>query len=212
MTVECLAAEKAIIDNLSDILAAYSNTMNQDGIRRTKKELLVEITNYNKIVIEYERLTGGRLTSAAITLPDDIIAGRYYQALPHVKFTGTDADAASLKAGRLAITETSSPSPEKDIRILNREQLRAYLSRRNREIMKSKHDFAEAQRKIASTRDQKRAVAIVEALIAQREVINGLCECLVAACQVSSFSDSNKIKKQISVEVKADNALIKELE
>ncbi len=212
MTVECLAAEKSIIDNLSDILAVYSNTMNHDGIRRTKRELLVEITNYNSIVAEYERLTGGRLTQAAITLPDDIISGRYYQALPHVKFTGTDADAANLKRQRLAITESSAPSPEKDIRILNREQLSAYLSRRNREIIKSRHDVAEAQRKITSSRDQKRAVAVVEALMAEREVINGLCECLVAACQVSSFSDSNRIKKQISVEVKSYNALVKELE
>ncbi len=212
MTVECIAAQKSIIDNLSDMLAAYSNTMNQDGIRRTKRELLVEITNYNKLVVEYERLTGGKLTPAAISLPDDIIAGRYYKALPHVKFTGTDADAANLKGQRLAITESSAPSPEKDIRILNREQLRAYLSRRNREIMKSRHDFAEAQRKKSSLRDQKRAVAIVEALMAEREVINGLCECLVAACQVSSFSDSNRIKKQISVEVKVYNSLVKELE
>ena len=212
MTVECLAHSKAIIDNLSDILAAYSNTMNTDGIRKIKQELIPEIHNYNRIVLEYERLTGGKLTSCAISLPDDIVAGRYYQSLPRVKFVGTDADAVANNAARLAITESSIPSPEKDIRILNREQLRAYLSRRNHEIMQHRRDFAEAQRKIAPARNQKRAIAVLEALIAEREIINGLCECLVAACQVSSFSDSNKIKRQIGTEVKTYNALVKELE
>ena len=212
LTVECLAHSKAIIDNLSDILAAYSNAMNTDGMRRIKRDLLAEINNYNRIVLEYERLTGGKLTSCAVSLPDDIIAGKYYKALPHVKFTATDADVASSRAARLAITESSVPSPERDIRILNREQLRAYLTRRNREIIKSRQDFSEAERKIGPAKGQKRGVAVLEALMADREIINGLCECLVAACQVSSYSDSNRIKKQISAEIKVYNSLVKELE
>ena len=212
LTVACMAPTKAVIDALSDMLAAYSNMLDTDGVSKTKKELLAAINKYNSLVADYEKLTGGKLTAASLDMVDDIIAGRPYSSLPEVKFIGKDRDLKDRMKSTLAITESSVPTPERDRTIMNREQLHAYLNRCDRDLMKYRRAYASAERRIASSRDQDRAIAIVDALIARRDAINLLCENLVAACQVSAFAETGKIKKMIGVQIKEYNALVKELE
>lgn len=211
LTVECIGAAKRLIDQLSSVLAAYSNVMDTDGINKIKRELYLEINNYNELVEEYERITGGKLTVASLSMVEDIISGRPYQTLPSVKFVGKDGQLKERRAS-LAVLETGVPAPSKDLKIMNREQLHAFLSRQERVISKYKHKLNGAERKISTSHGQERATAIVDAVSAERKIINELCDHLLAACQASSYSDTSRIKKDMSSHIKNHNALVAELE
>ena len=212
LTIGCIAASKAVIDQLSSTLAAYSNVMDTDGINKVKRDLYLEINNYNELVGEYERIAGGKLTVASLSMVEDIISGRPYQTLPFVKFVGKDGQLKERRAS-LAVLETGVPAPSKEMKIINREQLHAYLSRQEGVLAKYRHKLAAAERKISlNSHGNARSTAIVDAVAAERKIINELCEHLLAACQASSYPDTSRIKKAIGMEIKNHNALVAELE
>ena len=174
--------------------------------------MLIEINKYNEHVAEYESITNGKLTVASVSMVEDIISGQSYQVLPNVKFTARDKDIPGIKTGALMITEQSVPTPSKDLRIFNKKQLAAYLSRRESEFVHNKQAYVKAMRRKSGAKDQDRAVALVDAIIAERNVINGLCEDLLACCQVSAISETSKAKRRLNAEIKEYNNLVKELE
>ena len=79
-----LAAEKSLVDELSETLDTCCAAQNKGKIRKYKKELKSELKGYNTLTKEWKKITGQKLPMADVAIPEYIIAGKEYQPLPNI--------------------------------------------------------------------------------------------------------------------------------
>lgn len=210
--VACLMAMKKVIDCQCRCLIAYCDAFELNRAETVKKGILINIARYNSLVADYERMTGGKLTRASESIPSDIMAGREYQVLPKITYTRPPYSEEEVTVGDLFISEEAVAHKTKDYMLMNRKQLSVYLSRREREFYRRKRALVKAIDQKNYEIDQDRTLALVKCIVIQREVVNALCEDLLACCQVSAVTEVTKVKKKALKEIKEYNALLDELE
>ena len=82
--LSALAAEKSLVDELSETLDTCCAAENKGKIRKYKKALKSELKGYNAFIKEWQKLTRQKLPIADLAIPEYIIAGKEYQPLPNI--------------------------------------------------------------------------------------------------------------------------------
>ena len=113
LIINCLTYQRYIVERLSENLAVCCQISDTKKINSIKKTLAQEIVNYNNTVTEYEIITGSRLTHASETIPQCIIDGKPYPAIPAISYTSSDGTTRNSDAEVAAVAAAAAASVEK---------------------------------------------------------------------------------------------------
>ena len=112
LIINCLTYERYIIERLAENLHVCNKLSDAKKVKALKKNLTNEIKAYNTLVDEYEVLTRSHLTRASESIPEDILAGKPFAAIPAISYTAndgtsrnSDADVAAVAAAAAAAVE-----------------------------------------------------------------------------------------------------------
>ena len=86
LIVERLGTERELVESLSKDLKLAARSGDKKKTKAYKKELKNALVGYNRITEEYHNLTGDSLTSADVNIPEKIVAGEKYTALPVISY------------------------------------------------------------------------------------------------------------------------------
>ena len=161
--IKCLGCEKSLIDKLCDQLLMATRAKEDKVIDQRRKLLLAEIATYNKLIDEYASITGSRLTYAAKSIPDDIIAGRPYRGIPTISCTvGGD----TVMVGGDMTHTSEAPTPELDRKAAKRaakqEKKAAREAAEAAQLEKEAEEFAKKQEKLAAKKKKRPTVTSVD--------------------------------------------------
>ena len=121
LIINCLTYQRFIVERLSENLAVCCQLSDTKKIKSFKSLLADEIQAYNKIVTEYEVVTGSKLTHASETIPQCIIEGKPYPVIPAISYTANDGTTknsdAEVAAVALAAAEAVDNAKKKAKRL-----------------------------------------------------------------------------------------------
>lgn len=105
LVVERLGAQRELIENLSKDLKLCARSAKQQGkVKKYSKELKSAINEYNSIAVEYRNLTGDALTPADPTIPERIISGKKYRAIPVINYRKESLDGTVIEGTKGSVT------------------------------------------------------------------------------------------------------------
>lgn len=198
LIIDALIVKKKVIDEVCDSLVAATSCKEKRICQDLKKNLLLEIAYYNKLVAVYKELTGGVLTAASTSIPDDIMAGEDYQVLPLLSYTTED-----LYEEEKVTTEAA---------VMSQRELAKYIHNVDHSIENTKADYAKAVRKVESTEGQEKVVAILEAMKLKKIIFDSDIELLKATKQASDKRAMAMAKSRLTFTARDYNSLVDEYE
>lgn len=196
LIIDALIVKKKVIDEVSESLVAATSCREKRICQDLKKNMLLEISYYNKLVDKYKELTGGVLTRASTTIPDDIMSGEDYQVLPLLSYTTEDIyeqQKATYEAG-----------------VMSDKELAKYIRTVDSAIYNTKADYAKAEKKIASTEGQEKVVAILEAMKLKKIIFDSDIELLKATKQANDKRAMAMAKSRLTFTARDYNKLVDE--
>ena len=110
--INCLTYQRYIIERIAENLHVCNKLNDSKKVKALKKTLAGEIKTYNKFVDEYEVLTRGHLTRASESIPEDIIAGKPYAAIPAISYTANDGTARNSDADVAAVAAAAAAAAD----------------------------------------------------------------------------------------------------
>ena len=113
LILNCLTYQRYIIERIAENLHVCCKILDAKRVKKFKKVLSEEITNYNKLVSEYEALTRSTLTHASETMPDDIIAGKAFTPIPAITYTANDGTTRNSDAELAAVAVAAAAAADK---------------------------------------------------------------------------------------------------
>ena len=119
LIINCLTYQRYIVERLSENLAVCNGFQDEKGkkdnkkVAQLKKLLTEEIANYNKFVHEYHLVTGSNLTPASDTIPDCIIEGKPYPAIPAISYSANDGAVRNSDAEVAAVAARAAQDLDK---------------------------------------------------------------------------------------------------
>ena len=198
LIIDALIVKKKVIDEVCDSLVAATSCKEKRICQDLKKNLLLEIAYYNKLVAVYRDLTGGVLTAASTSIPDDIMAGEDYQVLPLLSYTTED-----IYEEEKVTTEAA---------VMSQKELAKYIRTVDHSIENTKADYAKAVRKVESTEGQEKVVAILEAMKLKKIIFDSDIELLKATKQASDKRAMAMAKSRLTFTARDYNSLVDEYE
>lgn len=198
LIIDALIVKKKVIDEVCDSLVAATSCKEKRICQDLKKNLLLEIAYYNKLVALYRDLTGGVLTAASTSIPDDIMAGEDYQVLPLLSYTTED-----IYEEEKVTTEAA---------VMSQKELAKYIRTVDHSIENTKADYAKAVRKVESTEGQEKVVAILEAMKLKKIIFDSDIELLKATKQASDKRAMAMAKSRLTFTARDYNSLVDEYE
>ena len=129
LIINCLTYQRYIIERIAENLHVCNKLAEAKKVKALKKTLLAEIKAYNKLVDEYEVLTRSHLTRASEEIPEDILAGKPFQAIPAISYTANDGTARNSDADVAAVAAAAAAEVEN----ANKKKK---LSKKNKNIVK----------------------------------------------------------------------------
>ena len=108
LIINCLTYQRYIIERVAENLHVCNKLEDAKKVKSLKKSLLDEIKAYNSIVDEYEVLTRSHLTRASESIPEDILAGKPYAAIPAISYTANDGTARNSDADVAAVAAAAA--------------------------------------------------------------------------------------------------------
>lgn len=198
LIIDALIVKKKVIDEVCDSLVAATSCKEKRICQDLKKNLLLEIAYYNKLVAVYRDMTGGVLTAASTSIPDDIMAGEDYQVLPLLSYTTED-----IYEEEKVTTEAA---------VMSQKELAKYIRTVDHSIENTKADYAKAVRKVESTEGQEKVVAILEAMKLKKIIFDSDIELLKATKQASDKRAMAMAKSRLTFTARDYNSLVDEYE
>ena len=120
LIINCLTYQRYIVERIAENLHVCNKLNDSKRVKDIKKTLTNEIKAYNSFVDEYEVLTRARLTRASESIPEDILAGKPFAAIPAISYTAndgtarnSDADVAAVAAAAAAEVEAANKKAKK---------------------------------------------------------------------------------------------------
>ena len=120
LIINCLTYQRYIVERIAENLHVVNKLNDSRKVKELQKTLTNEIKAYNSFVDEYEVLTRARLTRASESIPQDIIAGKPFQAIPAISYTAndgtarnSDADVAAVAAAAAAEVDNANKKAKK---------------------------------------------------------------------------------------------------
>ena len=110
LIINCLTYQRYIVERIAENLHVCNKLDDQKRVKEIKKTLTTEIKAYNSFVDEYEVLTRARLTRASESIPDDILAGKPFAAIPAISYTANDGTARNSDADVAAVAAAAAAS------------------------------------------------------------------------------------------------------
>ena len=161
--IKCLGCEKSLIDKLCDQLLIANRAKEDKVVDQRRKLLSTEIAAYNKLIDEYASITGSRLTYAAKSIPDDIIAGRPYRGIPTISCT-VGGDTVMVGGDMTAVANTEAPTLDRKAakRAAKQEKKAAREAAEAARLEKEAEEFARKQEKLAAKKKKRPTATSVE--------------------------------------------------
>jgi hypothetical protein len=198
LVIDSLIVKKKVIDQMCEDLVNASGCHERRIALDIKKNLLLEIGYYNKLVDRYKELTGGVLTSASVTIPDDIIAGEEYQVLPLLSYTTED------------IYEDETNTHESDV--MSNKEIARFINKIDAGIANTKAEYVKAEKKIYVSEGQEKVVAILEAMKLKKAIFESDIELLKATKQSSDARAMKMARERLTRTAFEYNKLVDEYE
>lgn len=198
LVIDSLIVKKKVIDQMCEDLVNASGCHERRIALDIKKNLLLEIGYYNKLVDRYKELTGGVLTSASVTIPDDIIAGEEYQVLPLLSYTTED------------IYEDETNTHESDV--MSNKEIARFINKIDAGIANTKAEYVKAEKKIYVSEGQEKVVAILEAMKLKKAIFESDIELLKATKQSSDAKAMKMARERLTRTALEYNKLVDEYE
>ena len=108
LIINCLTYQRYIIERIAENLHVCNKLDDKKRVKSLKKTLTSEIKAYNSFVDEYEVLTRSHLTRASEAIPEDILAGKPFQAIPAISYTANDGTARNSDADVAAVAAAAA--------------------------------------------------------------------------------------------------------
>ena len=198
LIIDALIVKKKSIDEMCDNLIAAAGCKEKKICSEIKKNILIEISYYNSLVDRYKALTGGVLTSASPTIPDDILAGEDYQVLPLLSYTTED----------IYEDETNT----NDVSVMSSKEVAKYIRTTDAYIADTKADYVKAIQKMENSEGQAKVVAILEAMKLKKMIFDSDIELLKATKQSADAKAMAMAKARLTRTVNEYNGLVDEYE
>lgn len=190
LILDCLAAEKNIIDEYSDNLVAATDVGHTQVAKEIKNRMLPELRRYNRLVDEFKRATDQSLTMAPYSIPDDIMAGRDYAVLPKITY---DIEAPADE-GTLIATMSSKDAQR-------------VIAEGDRAMAPVKRALSEQMAVIKESEGDEKSIAIIEAMGLQKQLIDSDTELLLTLCHAGVVKETVGVKKRLTQYAAAYNGL-----
>lgn len=203
LIIEALTAEKKIIDELSDNLVAAVNAEYEIIARDLKSRMLPHLKRYNALVAEYLNKTGGRLTEAPLSIPDDIIARREYAVLPILSYS------------RMPVGEQNKMTPDDmthALEVLSIRDFRRYVANTDMAMKPVRDNLQQIKFEIKKARGQEKAILIIKALGYQKTIIESNIELCHAAMNTRTDEEVFKTEYRLECDVRDYNELVDQYE
>ncbi len=201
LIIDCLSAEKRIVDELSDNMVATVDTGDMRIANEIKTRMMPHLKRYNSLVEEYRAKTGGALTPASYSIPDDIIAKREYAVLPLLTYTTQPAD-----------DEYDDGSSTHSVAIMSAKEFAKYTAESERAMAPVRSKLENTVKKMSASDGQEKAILILTALSLEKQLIDSDIELVGASVKSTSPRDVQDAKRRLNADAKEYNSLVDEYE
>ena len=195
LIVESIAVEKQILIEFCDDLAACRDSGDKKGAKKVAKNLKEQIKKYNDLVSNYNKATGEKAPKVSLALPEEILAGSNNY--------GIDTVGAPASATVSAYNA--------NISILDQKELKKYLAKSDKALNNVKTRFEATEEQKNGAQGYNKVLLIINCLTYKRYMIERLAENL-HVCNKLEDKKVKSIKKALTKEIKAYNALVDEYE
>ena len=196
LLVESIAVEKQILVEFCDDLAACRDSGDKKGAKAVAKELKGQIKTYNKLIGDYNKASGEKAPTVSTNLPEEILAGSNNYSIAHVG----QPVSATVNAYNANIS------------ILNEKELKKYLSRSDRALENVRTRLATTAKQKDEATGYTKVLYIINCLTYQRYIIERIAENLHVVNKLADKKRVKALKKTLTNEIKAYNALVDEYE
>ena len=195
LLVESIAVEKQILVEFCDDLAACRDSGDKKGAKKVTKDLRDQIKRYNTLVSNYNKASGEKAPEVSLKLPEEILAGSNNYGI--------------VTVGAPASATVSAYNA--NISILDKKELKKYLEKSDKALNNVKARLASTEEQKNGAEGYNKVLLIINCLTYQRYVIERLAENL-HVCNKLEDKKVKSIKKELTKEIKAYNALVAEYE
>ena len=196
LLVESIAVEKQILIEMCDDLAACRDCGDKKGAKEATKDLEGQIKKYNKLVGDYNKASGEKAPTVSYELPKEIMAGSNNYGIAVV---GTPV-ASTVNAYNANIS------------ILDQNELKKYLSRSDKALQNVRTRLETTAKQKDETTGYNKVLLIINCLTYQRYIIERIAENLHVCNKLAETKKVKALKKTLTNEIKAYNALVDEYE
>ena len=196
LLVETIAVEKQILIEICDDLAACRDSGDKKGAKAVAKELKGQIKTYNKLIGDYNKASGEKAPTVSMNLPEEILAGSNNYGIAHV--------------GKPVSSTVNAYNA--NISILNDKELKKYLSRSDRALENVRTRLATTAKQKDEATGYTKVLYIINCLTYQRYIIERIAENLHVCNKLADKKKVKALKKTLTNEIKAYNALVDEYE
>ena len=196
LLVESIAVEKQILIEICDDLAACRDSGDKKGSKQVAKELRNQIKTYNKLVGDYNKASGEKAPTVSYDLPEEILAGSNNYSIAHVG----QPVSATVNAYNANIS------------ILNDKELKKYLSRSDRALENVRTRLETTAKQKDEATGYTKVLYIINCLTYERYIIERIAENLHVVNKLADKKRVKALKKTLTNEIKAYNALVDEYE
>ena len=196
LLVESIAVEKQILIEICDDLAACRDSGDKKGAKAVAKELKGQIKTYNKLIGDYNKASGEKAPTVSMNLPEEILAGSNNYGIAHV--------------GKPVSSTVNAYNA--NISILNDKELKKYLSRSDRALENVRTRLATTAKQKDEATGYTKVLYIINCLTYQRYIIERIAENLHVVNKLADKKRVKALKKTLTNEIKAYNALVDEYE
>ena len=196
LLVESIAVEKQILIEICDDLAACRDSGDKKGAKAVAKELKGQIKTYNKLIGDYNKASGEKAPTVSTNLPEEILAGSNNYGIAHV--------------GKPVSSTVNAYNA--NISILNDKELKKYLSRSDRALENVRTRLATTAKQKDEATGYTKVLYIINCLTYERYIIERIAENLHVVNKLADKKRVKALKKTLTNEIKAYNALVDEYE
>lgn len=202
LIIEALIVEKKIVDELSNDMVATVNTGITPIAKDLKARMMPHLKRYNALVAEYLDKTGGKLTEADYSIPDNIMAKKDYAVLPVLTYSRVAADDE----------DTTPAETTHAVTVISVRDFRKYAAESDSAMRPVRVNLKNVKADIAEAEGQEKAVLIVKALGYQKTIIDSNVELCHAAMNTRSGDELARAQYRLECDVKDYNALVDQYE
>ena len=196
LLVENIAVEKQILIEICDDLAFCRDNGDKKEAKKATQDLNKQISKYNSLVAEYNKLTGEKAPKISTKLAEEIMAGSNNYGIETVGQPVTSAVNAY----------------NANISILDQNELKKYLSRSDRALQNVKVRLANTVKQKNETTGYNKVLLIINCLTYQRYVVERIAENLHVCNKLNDEKRVKDLKKTLTNEIKAYNSFVDEYE